>query len=387
MCPATLQVTSATRTAQFTNSSISKCPLMVSVSAVSRVRHLTPCAAFRVPPGTFDATTFPTLGGDRVPSSSPSTQASKPPGNGALSGRGPSPNETPPAGDGANQVPMALGDGTRPVSWMDVQPVAPPQPQATNLFPDLGSNYRPEMGTESQYYFQPMTGSIPIDFLNGAFDETADDELDNLVKGWAENASNINIDPTDFTWDNHEATNAMPTEYGGGPIMDAIKQDWNSIFAGDNAAGTNTAAFQTGDFGANMTFPFGANMNLPPGPSLAGALPLSPVDSQQQSEPLPEAKIPDWVVGSRPPAPGGNNLPSPFNTGTGTTPSFTLSVDPSSMGWTTGGDLVFDDASNPSTSSGGAMQQGSIMSQQSPQSQGQQGRNPSGASAGAYGPV
>jgi hypothetical protein len=282
---------------------------------------------------------------------------------------------------------MQVADGTRPVAWMDLQPVAPPQAQQANLFPDLASNYQPDMGTESQYYFQPLTGSIPMDFLNGAFDDTADDELDNLVKGWAENASNIDVNINDITWDNHEATNPMPTEYGGGPIMDAIKQDWNSFFAGD-ASGAGGGNFQAGDMGAMASFPFG-NMNLPAGPSLTGALPLSPVDGQQQSEPLPEAKIPDWVVGGSRPAAGGNSLPSPFNTGTGSTPSFTLSVDPSSMGWTAGGELVFDDGSNSGLPTGSAPmhQQGSTMSQPSPQSQGQQSRNASGASAGAYGPV
>ncbi|BEJ15096.1 hypothetical protein CspHIS471_0408630 [Cutaneotrichosporon sp. HIS471] len=349
---------------------------------VHELEHLeVPFDAFRVPPGALDSTTFPpNIGRDGVLSASPSAQTSQQAStNGALTGLGASPNETPPAVDVSSRV------GTRPVAWMDVPPVAPPAPQQTNLFADLTSNYQPDMGTESQYYFQPLTGSIPIDFMNSAFDETADDELDNLVKGWAENASNVNVDPTGFTWDNHEAANPMPTEYGGGQIMDAIKQDWNSFFGGDNAGGAGPSTFQMGDLGAGMTFPFGTNMNLPPGPPLAGALPLSPVEGQQQSEPLPEAKIPDWVVGSRPTASGGHNgLPSPFNTGAA--PSFTLSVDPSSMGWTTGGDLVFDDPSSSAPMGGAPMQaQGSMMTQPSPQVQGHLSRNPSGPSATGYG--
>ncbi|KLT38311.1 hypothetical protein CC85DRAFT_306080 [Cutaneotrichosporon oleaginosum] len=349
---------------------------------VHELEHLeVPFESFRVPPGAFDATAFPNLSGERVPSGSPSTQASQAPTNGAITGQGPSPHQTPPAGEALNQNPMGSVEGTRPVTWIDVQPVAPPPPQQNNPFPDLASSYQPEMGTESQYYFQPLTGSIPVDFLNGPFDETADDELDNLVKGWAENASNIDVNFNDLTWDTHETTNPLPTEYGGGPIMDAIKQDWNSFFGGDSA-GAN--AMQSGDYGTNMAFSFG-NMNLPPGPSLAGALPLSPVDTQQQSEPLPEAKIPDWVVGSRPSASGSNNsLPSPFNTGAGSTPSFTLSVDPSSMGWTAGGELIFDDGTSSAANAGAAPMHAQQQSPQS-QSQGQQSRNPSGASAGQYG--
>lgn len=354
---------------------------------VHELEHLeVPFDAFRVPPGALDSTTFPNIGRDGVLTTSPSAPTSQQAStNGALTGQGQSPNETPPAGDSANRIPVGLGEATRPVGWMDVQPVVPPAPLQTNLFADLASNYHPDMGTESQYYFQPLTGSVPIDFLNSAFDETADDELDNLVKGWAENASNVNVDPTaGFTWDGHETASAIPAEYGGGQIMDAIKQDWNNFFGGDNASGAGPNTFQMGDLGASMAFqPFG---NLPPGPPLAGALPLSPIDAQQQSEPLPEAKIPDWVVGSRPSAPGGNtSLQSPFNTGAA--PGFALSVDPSSMGWATSGEIVFDDPSGSAQIGSASMQQGqgSMMAQQSPQAQIQLSRNPSGTSSTAYG--
>lgn len=264
-----------------------------------------------------------------------------------------------------------------------MQPLAPPAPQvAPSLFNPIASNYQPEASTESQYYFQPLTGSLPLDFLNGSTEGYGDDdELDNLVAGWAANAAdlNVDVDQLNANWDAQETANPM-TVYGQGQIMDAIKMEWNNtILGGDGSVNY----LGQSDYDPNFSFASFGTMDLPSGPPLAGNLPLSPVEGQGDV-PLPATQFPAWINRPTPsaaPAADNNPLPSPFNA-PGTASAFALSVDPSTMNWASGDYVNYDDVPTTSTSkvAGAPLQQQQAQGSMLPQ-QGQE------RAAGAYGPV
>lgn len=323
--------------------------------------------AFRAPVTGFESFAPKMAPEQSQPSSSPSTQASKPAADGARTAADPSPEQvSPPPADTKTafpELPIALGDGPRPVSWLDMQPVAPPAPQvAASLFNPAASNFQPDPSTESQYYFQPLTGTLPLDFMNVPLDNVGDDdELDNLVAGWAANASDVNLEQLTSNWDAHESSNPVQIAYGEGPIMDAIKSEWNNFFVEDGGANT----FQLADLSSgNFSLPgFPSNMALPQGPPLSGPLSLSPVDSQREP-PIPPTTFPEWTISNRDAGSGDNS-----NSGNLSASAFTLSVDPAAMGilgdgWANSGELVnYDDGST--VASAGAS------SQQQQQSQGQ----------------